>query len=84
MNHFTPTSSEEALAQEIAKDFNDEDNIKVYLYLCHRYPKGVIWRAFGVARETPLAQIKKSRGALFTYLVKKYANEKTNSKDISH
>jgi len=39
------SSGEKVLAQEIIRDFNDEDNPKVYLHYCLRsYPFPVIYK----------------------------------------
>ncbi len=64
------------LAQRIAKEFEDEGNLGYYEDLCERYPEHLINRAFSEVKKVPQVKIKKSRGALFTYLVKKYANKK--------
>lgn len=68
-----------ALAHEIAETFCDTKNLAAYQVLCENYPLEIIHRAFGVVKNVPQKKIKKSRGALFTYLVKQYAQEKTNS-----
>lgn len=67
---------QQRLAQRIAKEFKDEDNLGYYEDLCERFPEHLINRAFSEVRKVPQAKIKKSRGALFTYLVKKYASKK--------
>jgi len=64
------------LAQRIAKEFEDEGNLPYYQDLCERYPEHLINRAFSEVRKVPELKIKKSRGALFTYLVKKYDSKK--------
>ena len=70
---------EEALALEVAKTLGDEKNLGLYLSYCRKYPRDIILRAFGEAKETPEGRIKRSRGALFTYLVKRYAQREKNS-----
>jgi len=64
------------LAHEIADEFKNGSNLEFYQVLCEDYPLDVINRAFAATKAVPERQIRKSRGALFTYLVKKYAQEK--------
>lgn len=67
---------QQRLAQQIAQEFEDEGNLGYYEDLCERHPEYLINRAFSEVRKVPQSKIKKSRGALFTYLVKKYDNKK--------
>jgi len=73
----------ERQAQRIAKEFQDEDNLGYYEDLCERYPEHLINRAFSEVLKIPQAKIKKSRGALFTYLLKKYADKKEKQEENS-
>ena len=66
---------EQSLAEEIARAFNDVEGIGLYLDYCRRYPETIIRRAYGEVKELPDSAIRRSRGALFNYLVQKYANE---------
>jgi hypothetical protein len=66
-------SREEALAMEIAHAFHDMDGIALYVDYCRRYPECIIRRAYGEVKELPDSAIRRSRGALFNYLVQKYA-----------
>lgn len=68
------TEAEEQ-ATRIAKEFNDEDNVEYYRSLCRDYPEKIIKKALDTVQCVPDNKIKKSRGALFTYLVKKYASQ---------
>ena len=68
-----PRSREEALAMEIAHAFHDMDGIALYVDYCRRYPEPIIRRAYGEVKELPDSAIRRSRGALFNYLVQKYA-----------
>jgi hypothetical protein len=70
---FGPRDLKEARAFEIAETFKDEQNLGLYLVYCRKYPADIINKAFKVAKEIPSEKIKRSRGAFFTYLVKKYA-----------
>ena len=70
-----PRTRQEALALHIARVLKDEKNLKLYLSYSRRYPESILLRAFAQAKETPNHNIRKSKGALFNYLVKKYANQ---------
>lgn len=65
----------QALAEEIARAFHDVEGIGLYLDYCRRYPETIIRRAYGEVRELPDSAIRRSRGALFNYLVQKYGKE---------
>lgn len=72
--HFVPQSAEEALALDIVNSLGErKDNLPLFIHYCKKYPRPIIERAWGEARQTPPSKIKKSRGALFNYLVQKYA-----------
>lgn len=73
--NFIPKTKQESLALEIAKEFREVEHLPLYLFFCNKYPEAVIRRAYGEAKETKEENIKKSRGALFIYLVQKYAKE---------
>ena len=75
---FTPKDKKDLLALQLAEALNDEKNLGLYLSYCRKYPKEIITRAFIAAKELPIEKVKRSRGALFTYLVKKYAQQKEN------
>lgn len=73
--NFVPKTKQGALALEIAKEFREVEHLPLYLSFCNKYTEAVIRRAYGEAKETKEENIKKSRGALFIYLVQKYAKE---------
>lgn len=66
---------EDLLARRIAETFNDLGCLRSYLICCRKYPATIIERAFRDARSIPQARIKKSRAALFFYLVKHYVHQ---------
>ena len=82
METFIPQTKQESLALDIAQAFRDENNLKIYLYICKTYPENAIQRAYGEAKQTPASVIRKSRGALFVYLTKKYAQEQSPENSI--
>lgn len=65
----------EHLAFMIADAFNDLAKIKLYVIYCKKHPLTVIHRAFTDAKAYPEARIKKSRAAIFFYLLKIYAHQ---------
>lgn len=78
MNLFQPKNRRDYLAYTIAKTFNEIDQIKQYINCCKRYSSQVIHRAFSEAKATDQSSIKRSRAALFFYLVKLYGEQSTN------
>jgi hypothetical protein len=66
---------QDALARRIATAFHDTDCLRQYQICCRKYPAAVVQKAFQDARSFPPAQIKKSRAAIFFYLVKHYAHQ---------
>lgn len=74
-NTFTPQNSQDLLALDICQALDDSDNLALYLSYVRRYSPKVIHQAFNAARKLPENKIKKTRGALFTYLVKHYAED---------
>jgi hypothetical protein len=75
MDSWTPSTKQEHLAQMIANAFQDRDQLPMYVRYCTKYPPAVIERAFADARSVPEAQIRKSRAAIFFFLVKTYAHQ---------
>lgn len=75
-NADTEDTPEDRLAHRIADGLDDLKNIALYKNYCRRYPTELILHAFMLAREPEPSKIKKSRGALFNWLVKKmYADQ---------
>jgi len=74
---FKPESREELLASDLAEGLNDQKNLPLYIYYAKKYPESFLRRILGVVKEIPDDKIKKSRGALFSYLIKKHAEKTT-------
>lgn len=66
---------QETLARAIAEAFDDEGKLSLYATYCRKYPLPLIYRAFSEARSVPREKIRKSRAAIFFYLVKLYDNQ---------
>jgi hypothetical protein len=73
-NSSKPTKREH-LAFMIADAFNDLGQIKLYVTYCKKHPLAIIHRAFAEAKAYPEERIKKSRAAIFFYLLKTYAHK---------
>lgn len=70
----------EALAEEIARGLQEPDSIRMFRALVRRYPEEIIRRAYEETLSYPAAKIRKSRGAIFNFLLKKYGrNQHFNS-----
>jgi len=67
--------SDDALARSIAEEFGDLDNLPTYQMHCRKYPEELIRKAHKHTLSVPSDKVKRSRLALFIYLVKKYARD---------
>lgn len=77
LNDFKPTTKEELLAKDLAIELGDQSGFQFYLVVAKVYPESLLRAIASQVRQTPLGEIKKSRGALFNHLLKKHAS-KTN------
>ena len=69
---FRPRSRQELLALDLAEALNDYKNLALYLFYSKKYPESFLRKVLGEVKEIPAEKIKKSKGALFSYLIKKY------------
>ncbi len=60
------------LAQELAEGLNDKKSLRYYFSVALEHSERYLRDIYRLTRETPQHRIKKSRGALFAYLAKKY------------
>ena len=65
----------ESAAKEAAQQLGDVENYRAYINLFEKYSKDIIEKALTRVKSLPDEKIKKSRGALFTYLVKQYGQQ---------
>ena len=79
---FKPKTKEERLAVDIAETLNDYQGLLLYLAYAKKYPETLLRRVLGIVLEVPMEKIKKSRGALFNYLIQQYDDKK--HKNVSH
>ena len=74
---FRPETREELLALDLAEGLNDRRNLPLYIVYARTYPEHLLRRTLGVVKEIPDNKIRKSRGALFTYIIKKHGQKNT-------
>ena len=72
-----PSTREELLASDITKALNDSANMALYLSYARKYPESYLRQILSEVKQTPAHKIKKSRGALFMYLVHLHANKRS-------
>jgi hypothetical protein len=65
-------TKEELLAMDLAEGLNDRANLGFYIFVSRKYPEGFLRRIYSQVKEVPSNKIKKSKGALFNYLIQKY------------
>lgn len=68
-------SREELFAQEIAFTLGDRESLSLYRSFVEMYPEPLLRKALNEVMAVPDAQIRKSRGALFTFLIHKYGQK---------
>lgn len=70
MNTYEP--HEVALANEIANTLQDRDALPLYHKYTQRYKEAFLRRTLDKVMSIEQSKIRKTRGALFTYLVSQY------------
>lgn len=65
-------SNNKTLAYELAKALDDLDSLTVYFTFVETYQEAFLRKILNKVMTVPQEQIKRSRGALFTYLVKQH------------
>lgn|SRR5574337_82334 len=69
---WTPKTREERLALDLAEGLNDRKGFLLYLSYSKKYPESLLRKVLQEVKALPDKKIKKSRGALFNHLVRKY------------
>ena len=72
---FQPQTREELVASDIAAGLKDFKNMFRFIDLAKKYPESLLRRALSEAKEIPDDKIRKSRTALFNYLLARYAQK---------
>ena len=73
------TSKEHKLALEIANALNDMDSFQSYQIMTRQYTESYLRKILTRVLAIPENKIRKSRGALFTFLVKQHAQNITDN-----
>ena len=63
------------IANEIADTLNDRGSLQLFLHFAEKYKEEHLLKILEKVMSIPDAKIKKTRGALFTYLVSQYEND---------
>lgn len=69
-------SRQELLANDLAEALNDRSHYTIYLSYAKQYSESFLRRVLAETKMTPDKKIKKSRAALFNYLVYHYAGQR--------
>jgi len=69
------------LALELANTLNDMESLQAYVGMTQKYSEAFLRKVLTKVLSIPENKIRKTRGALFTYLVKQHANYSGNSRD---
>jgi hypothetical protein len=69
------------LAHELAETLNDRDSLKYYLQLTQKYHESYLRQILAKVMSIDESEIRKTRGALFTYLVNQKHGGNTHSRD---
>jgi len=73
LDDFNPKTKQELLALDLAEALDDRKSLPVYLSYARKYPEHLLRRILGNVKEIPISKIRKSRAALFNFLIKKHA-----------
>lgn len=66
----------ESLSSLIAESFGEPSQEDWYREVCLQHDWHIVYRAYREVMEIPVSHIKKSRRALFIYLIRKYESQK--------
>ena len=72
---FIPKTNADALALEIAQSFKDEIRLEMYRRVCVSREHSVVYKAFRETMAIPAHQVKKSRPAIFFFILHAYDKE---------
>lgn len=68
-------AKEELLAHDLSESLDDKEHFERYLRYAREYPENLLRHALSETKATPDSKIRKSRAALFSYLVHHYARK---------
>ena len=73
--------NEKSFAYELASALNDTESLPVYIDFTLKYQEAFLRRVLNKVMSIPDDKIKRTRGALFTYLVKQNGGYESNSRN---
>ncbi len=76
MQHYEPY--EIKLANEIAETLKDRDALPLFLAYTRKYQESHLRRILAKVMSIPEGSIRKSRGALFTFLINQHGSSNNN------
>ena len=71
-------TKEEKLAREIASALNDEDALTIHIGYAQKYSEAFLRKTLQKVLSIPEEQIRKTRGALFTFLIRQQYGKNTS------
>lgn len=77
-SHFVPNDTEERLALELARRLNDEESLPFFLGITKRYSEPFLRKLLDQTLAVPAERIRKSRGALFNWLLQRHRPTRRN------
>jgi hypothetical protein len=77
MTKYSP--DEMRLANELAETLNDRDALPLYLQFTQKYQESHLRRILAKVMSISEVKIRRTRGALFTYLITKNGNNNSGS-----
>ena len=72
-------SNENKLAVELAETLNDRESLQAYIGMTHKYSESFLRKILTKVLTIPQNKIRKTRGALFTFLVKQHHENDFNN-----
>jgi len=66
------------LAIDLATALDDRENLPLYHSYSRKYPESLLRKVLSEVKQVPTEKIKKSRGALFNYLVQRYVQKSSH------
>ena len=72
------TTQEKKLAIELAQTLDDIESLLTYQKMVKQYAESYLRSKLAIVMKTPKSDIKKTRGAYFTFLVMQHEKSKRN------
>ncbi len=73
-----------SLAQAIAQGLGELESVSSFRTLLKRYPEDIIRKAYEDTLAIPQHRVRKTKGAIFIFLLKKYARQSSPTENLGH